>query len=740
MTPEPCVLLISPGIIKWTDMDFGLPHLVSMGGYVQQHTGVRVELLDLNYEGGDHKHLLQTIESLGPHLLIGLSTYSSFDYMRVMALARFLRRHFPDTPLITGGYHASALPDDVVFDGSPFDAVIVGEGEKPLLSMVQTLLGGEPLDKRVWGPDQIEDLDTLPPYQWQLLDRYWPRATDIGRKFQIYLARGCPYHCTFCMERAKSGYKWRAYSSERAVDELKRLSQRTDLRQWVVNIADPLFGFKRRWRREVLEGILRHDLLPRQYWTLTRSDDLEDTDIELLAKARFSIGIGLESGSPTMLTLMQKGNKPDAYLGAMQRLARLSLKHGLNWASNVIVGHPGETLDSMKETHRYLTELFTSAKETCGWLSIDPFRLYPGAQVHEMMQTYTELHGTRFHHPQWWKSWYDGPFAAEHIDPSRDVSFKDRVEFMHEAYAPLTAAIAERFTGQGRSVDRVFRRSLNEQARQMSDERKQQTLRHASRILAMRANRSGQEEPVIGFPVGLHVRDPWVRQRESAVRQLLDDGVLRTADLVEAMLQVAPEAHMSKDAAALLLGGHHATTDAEGDVAVALSLRTYAMGLEALEPALGDRVVDATARSSYLSAVLSHLVGERGEVLAIHPAGGQPDEFSRFSNSLAGFENVMIAQAETAGVALEGTWDGAWIGAALPRVPHGVARHLVDPGGRLITFVGPRFRPQDLVALTRHGDALEERRVARVAVPVLAGPGGWIMPRPRVSAEAAARP
>ncbi|MCR9160917.1 MAG: radical SAM protein [Nannocystaceae bacterium] len=739
MTREPCVLLISPGIIKWTDMDFGLPHLVSMGGYVQQHTGVRVELLDLNYEGGDHTHLLQTIESLGPHLLIGLSTYSSFDYMRVMALARFLRRHFPDTPLVTGGYHASALPDDVVFDGSPFDAVIVGEGEKPLRSMVETLLGGQRLEQRVWGPDQIEDLDTLPPYQWQLLDRYWPRATDIGRKFQIYLARGCPYHCTFCMERAKSGYKWRAYSSQRAVDELRRLSKRTDLRQWVINIADPLFGFKRRWRREVLEGILRHDLLPRQYWTLTRSDDLDDTDIELLAKARFSIGIGLESGSPTMLTLMQKGNKPDAYLGAMQRLARLSLKHGLNWASNVIVGHPGETLASMRETHRYLTELFTSAKETCGWLSIDPFRLYPGAQVHEMMQTYSQLHGTRFHHPQWWKSWYDGPFAAEHIDPSREVSFEDRVEFMHEAYAPLTAAIAERFTGQGRSVDRVFRRSLNEQARQMSDERKQQTLRHAQRSRA-RASRADRDGPIVGFPVGLHVRDPWVRQRESAVRQLLDDGVLRTADLVEAMLQVAPEAHMSKDAAALLLGGHHAATDAEGDVAIALSLRTYAMGLEALEPALGDRVVDATARSSYLSALLSHLVGERGEVLAIHPAGGEPAEFSRFATSLAASPNVMIARAETAGVALEGTWDGAWIGAALPRVPHGVARHLVDPGGRLITFVGPRFRAQDLVALTRHGDALEERAVARVAVPVLAGPGGWIMPRPRERAEATARP
>ena len=706
-------------------MDFGLPHLVSMGGYVQHHTGVRVELLDLNYEGGDHTHLLRTIDALGPHLLIGLSTYSSFDYMRVMALARFLRRHYPDTPLVTGGYHASALPEDVVFDGSPFDAVIVGEGEKPLRSMVETLLGGGALEQQVWGPDQIADLDTLPPYQWQLLDRYWPRATDIGRKFQIYLARGCPYHCTFCMERAKSGYKWRAYSPERAVSELQRLAARTDLAQWVVNIADPLFGFKRSWRRQVLEGIVRHDLLPKQYWTLTRSDDLDDEDVGLLARARFSIGIGLESGSPSMLTLMQKGNKPDAYLGAMQRLARLSLKHKLNWASNVIVGHPGETMASMRETHRYLTELFTSARETCGWLSIDPFRLYPGAQVHETMQTYGQLHGTRFHHPQWWKSWYDGAFAAEHIDPSREVSFEQRVEFMHEAYAPLTAAIAERFTGQGRAVDRVFRRSLQEQARQMSPARKAQTLEHAARVRARRAG--GRESPRVDVPIGLHVRDPWVRQRETAVRVLLDDGVLRTADLIEAFLQVPSERFMAQDAAAMLLGGQHATRDLEGDLAVSLSIRTVAMGLEALEPALGDRVVDTTARSGYLAALLSRLVGDEGEVVAVHPVGGADDEAGRCVQALRSCPNVRVVRGGLSSKGpWEGEWDGMWVGAAMPRVPPGIVRHLVDPGGRLITFVGPRFRAQDLVALTRHGPRLEERRVARVKVPVLAGPDGWV--------------
>ncbi|MCA9649698.1 MAG: radical SAM protein, partial [Myxococcales bacterium] len=694
---EPGVLLISPGIIKWTDMDFGLPHLVSMGGYLRRETGVRVELLDLNYEGGDHEHLRRTIESLGPHLVIGLSCYSSFDTMRVMALAGFVKRCFPGVPLVTGGYHASALPDDLLFPGSPFDAVVVGEGERPMLEIVQTLLGGQALPRRVHGPDQIEELDTLPPYAWELLSRYWPRAKDIGRKLQIYLARGCPYHCTFCMERAKSGYKWRAYSAERAVDELRRLARFTDLGHWVINVADPLFGFRRRWRRTVLEGIIEHGLLPRQYWTLTRSDDLEDEDVSLLARARFSIGIGLESGSPQMLTLMHKGNKTDAYLEAIQRLARLSRTHGLNWATNVIVGHPGETMATMRQTREFLGALFTSAKETCGWLSIDPFRLYPGAQVHEAMKTYGQLYGTRFYHPQWWKSWYDGSFMAEHLDASDEVSYETRVRFMFEAYAPLMQEIQRRFRGQGRSVDRVFLRSLNEQARQMSPGMRDLLLAKAQRAkarLAAHAQAGTAVEgatghaPVLDVPIGLNIKDPWIRAREQAVRRLLHDGVLRTADLVEALLQVGPERFMGEDDARAVLGERVFEARPEGELWPALELRVIAIGLEALEPALRDEVVVLAERSGYLPAVLARLVGEHGRV-RVQQLQARPGEGAEL-DALATVERHASDPARP--LALEGVFDGVWIGAALPQRPPGLVAHLRPGGGRAIAFLGPRFR------------------------------------------------
>jgi radical SAM superfamily enzyme YgiQ (UPF0313 family)/protein-L-isoaspartate O-methyltransferase len=736
------VLLISPGIIKWTDMDFGLPHLVSMAGWLKQTTGVRVEILDLNYEGGDHDHLIRTIDSLGPHLVIGLSTFSSFDYRRVMALAGVLRQHYPDVPLVTGGYHASALPDDVVFDGSPFTSVVLGEGELPMQKIVETLLGGGTLD-RVYPAELIQDLDVLPMYDWSALDRYWPRAKQIGKKFQIFLSRGCPYHCTFCMERSKSGYSWRAYTPERAVAELERLATHTDLSHWVVNVADPLFGFKRRWRRTVLEGIAKKGLFPRSYWTLTRSDDLQRDDLQLLADARFAIGIGLESGAPDMLKTMQKGNKASKYLDAVRRLARLSDEVGLTWASNLIIGHPGETPETMAETAAFIRELFLSRPVTRGWLSVDPFRLYPGSYVHEVMAHWEARYGARFFHKAWWRSWYSASFRAEHLDPSSTVDFRQRVDFMHATYAPILEQIAERFVGQGRpEVDGVWRASIDGQRRMLSATSRERTLQLADFVERedAQATRDGRVKPGapeasvgLAIPVGLQIRDPKIRQREGAVRRLLDGGVLRTEALIDALLQVPPEEWMPEDVAAAMLG-EAPPLPPEGLLPVALPFRVLAMGLEALEPHDGAVVVDAAARSGYVAAVLAHLVGPNGRVLALRPQPGHC--WSRVPAPQVEAIDVPPAQLLAHLRSLDARFDRIWFGATLPRLPAFVGERLA-PGGRIVTSLGPRFRPQDLVVRTR-ADApdaspdLEERVVARVRVPVYGGSGGWIASPPAV--------
>ncbi len=733
MNQDPCVLLISPGIIKWEDMDFGLPHLVSIGGYIQEQMDVRVEILDLNYEGGDHRQLERTLEELGPYHVIGLSCFSSFDYMRVMTLARFLKRLYPQVPLVTGGYHASALPEDVIFDGSPFDAAIPGEGEAAMLEVTKTVVGGGQIDKGVWPQKVVEDLDELPMYQWQLLDRYWPRAQDIGRKFQIYLSRGCPFRCTFCMERAKTGYRWRAYSAERAVAELERLAEFTDLSEWIVNIADPLFGIDPKWRRAVLEGIIEKQLLPRQYWTLTRSDNLKEEDVQLLADAHFSIGIGMETGSPKMLQLMQKTRNPQGYLDAQRRLARLSREKGLNWSANIIVGHPGETMETMRQTRDFVYEVFASAKETCGWVSLAPFRLYPGSHVHEAIDHYRDEYGATFYHPEWWKSWYDGPFRAQHIDPSDELDYESRVNFMYDNYRPIIEEVIEKFRGQGRSVDRVFDKSLARQKKLMSDQMRNRLLRRAARSRRrLDDDTSGAEDtPVLEHPIGLHIKDEWVRRRESAVRRLLQRGVLRTERLVEAFLKVDPRDYLSGEEADSFLRNADDVPKKEGEPASWLGIDTCATAFEALNPGLGDRAADLLASRGYVTALFSELVGENGEVKAVHPAGWWSSR--RLKKSLRTRANVDVgAGTATTMQGLDGEYDAIWFGGAWPSIPEAVCDHLRAPTGRMVTFVGPRIRAQDLVCLTHRDDELHERIVARVQVPVVAGPNGWLS-KPKAS-------
>lgn len=52
----------------------------------------------------------------------------------------------------------------------------------------------------------------------------------------------------------------------------------------------------------------------------------------------------------------------------------------------------------------------------------------------------------------------------------------------------------------------------------------------------------------------------------------------------------------------------------------------------------------------------------------------------------------------------------------------------------MVTVLGPRFRPADLVVLTRTTEGVRERRIARVRVPVYAGHGGWLAVPPAVEA------
>ena len=70
------------------------------------HLNVRVEIVDLCYEGGDPQHLATVLTGLGPFEVVGVSCESSFDDLRSLSVGR---EHHRGTPRRDPGVHGRDL-------------------------------------------------------------------------------------------------------------------------------------------------------------------------------------------------------------------------------------------------------------------------------------------------------------------------------------------------------------------------------------------------------------------------------------------------------------------------------------------------------------------------------------------------------------------------------------------------------------------------------------------------------
>ncbi len=601
------VLLVASGYPFEADGNFGDTHLVSLGSYLQAHSSAQVSIIDLDYE--------QHVDEPAPERVfdsdfevVGVSCYSSFDYLKSFYLSVEIRRRNPGAILVVGGYHASARPDDFLGDDSPFDYVVVGEGERPLVRIVEATMRSERLE-RVLGPEPVGELDSLPPLDWHLLDRYRPHARRIGGQVTLALSRGCPFQCAFCMEGAKGSRGWRAYSPARAEQELQELHRWLDLTDWALFLTDPVFGLRRSWRTEMLERLARTPLPVSKIWALSRADVLEPTDLRLFHAANFGLGFGLESGDPTMLGIIQKGGADDeaAYLRRFEELADEANAIGFPWGANIIAGHPGETPDSLERSAAFCSSLFSRHERPTGFLSVDPYRFYPGSPIDHELVTYEQRYGTRVHRPRWW-DFSEPSFNAGWVDPSGELDYRTRERLTVELFGPVVRDVGSRYGYDGPSAD-YFRRSTVEQVDLMQDEAQ---LPHI-RDYCLWRRLTGRSSEDARF-------DPEAVERLARLRRTTVDRILGDADVTDALasalrdepreryLEEAYLASSWQDVALPLPGEGEATLSA---------IHAYVVnyGLLALGP--GDRLLELGGGAGYGAAVAARVVGETGQVLSV---------------------------------------------------------------------------------------------------------------------------
>lgn len=359
-------------------------------GYIAaclRRAGHTVWIYDLNNGGITEELFLREAAAARPDL-VGITTFTP-SFMRARALAAELKRRL-GCLILMGGPHATALPRSTLGAVPGLDAVIMGEGELPMLAVAReydargtvdfsSIPGAAFMEAGTYrenpAPPLLEDLDSLPYPARDLSDRpmyFTRRWLHAGQKSVTVLSsRGCPGQCTFCANIC-TGRRFRPHSPEYFVGELERLSSAHGVRHF--RIYDDCFTADTRRVSAICELILAKGL-DIKWSAYGRVNTLQDEALLRLMKragCRHMI-LGIESGNQKILALMRKGTT----LAAAESCCALLRRCGIAYTNSFILGCEGETRETAEETIAFASKLGSEL------LNVPLMIPFPGTQLFE---------------------------------------------------------------------------------------------------------------------------------------------------------------------------------------------------------------------------------------------------------------------------------------------------------------------------------------------------------------------
>lgn len=296
---------------------------------------------------------------------------------------------------VVGGTFATLETDKArkVFNDAV--AVIKGHGElafsEVVLLSVENKLADVEKIKGVYAPntekDTAEHADRIPLQDIPIINQslyYFSPLENIKKGIvegSLFETDGCPFNCSFCASPKMSLRKYERPLITKIVDDIQLLIKEGANR---IHFLDDLIFINEQHIRDFFQELKRRELLGKFDWRgMCRADLIlkwSNEALDLLKRSGcFRLAIGVESGSPRILKMVDKKISPEQVIKATKKLS----KYGISTKGFFIFGFPEEEQEDMEMTKQLAIKM---AKNGAREISVFEYHPYPGSSLWDYLE------------------------------------------------------------------------------------------------------------------------------------------------------------------------------------------------------------------------------------------------------------------------------------------------------------------------------------------------------------------
>jgi len=360
------IILVIPPQEKFTK-----DYLPSIGlGYIAsclERAKYEVKIIDSHVNNFDDEQTINKVLGEKPDV-VGV-TANSHNRFRAISVCKGIKRKSNNQIFVSvGGCHFSPTAVSLLETVPEIDAVIIGEGEKTFVDLLNNYFQNRSLDnvsgivfrkngKIIKTPHRpfIRNLDELPRPAWHLfeLEKYDAKleGEDETKSIGIMSSRGCPNACSFCVNSIFWKRIFRRHSPRRFVDDVEFLHKKYGYRGF--DFWDDTITTVRKHIKGICEEILKRkiDIV---WYARARVNTVDREILALMKKAGCKvISFGVESGNPEILKNIRKNITVEQVRKTVKICVDLNYIIKLFFMYNL----PGETLEDIKATRDLMREL-----------------------------------------------------------------------------------------------------------------------------------------------------------------------------------------------------------------------------------------------------------------------------------------------------------------------------------------------------------------------------------------------